>query len=100
MTSVLSTGTVLAPKNGQYCSNAVVFQHLPKECSYLILTDFGNLITVSYVDLEIRYEISRNYKEAKAIQHPLPTVRERIQEQIDLLMQALNRCPEHADSAL
>lgn len=79
-------GTVLASKDGHTRSNGIV---VATEYPILVLTDFGNIIefTNTY-QLARVYEVSDKWIEAKLIDYPLPSIEERIDEQIVLLQAA------------
>lgn len=62
--------------------------------SYLILTDWGNLLTYSEDRLNAEYTVSAKYLQAKEIGYPLPTIQERVQEQIKMLTSSLEALKE------
>ena len=59
------------------------------EINIKILTDFGNIIERDIFDVHHYYDISLNYLEAIDIGYPLLSIKERIQQQIELLQKAL-----------
>lgn len=80
-------GIPLFTKNGEWYTNAFIVNET-KEGFFEILTDFGNLITLNKEETKARYSIPQWYFDSLAFGYPLPTIKERIQQQIDLLLAA------------
>lgn len=87
---MLLRGTILSTLDGQAYTNAIVIGSGPK--TTVVLSDFGNEIELPTDQVFDRYAVSKNFIEAKAIGYPVPTVEERIKQQIALLQAALAKC--------
>lgn len=87
----LEQGTPLCPKHPGRVGNAVVIEHTADEI--VLLTDFGNLVTISLQELEELYFTPDWWKEAQQWGMPLPSVQERVKEQIKLLNTFLCKYP-------
>jgi hypothetical protein len=87
---MLSRGTVLITLDGQAYTNAIVLNSTFK--TTILLSDFGNEIELATDSIFDRYAVSKNFIEAKSIGYPIPTVEERIKQQISLLQHALAKC--------
>jgi hypothetical protein len=84
---MIEIGTVLCTKDSHRYTNAVVIKSDYETTT--VLTDFGNQLEFVTEVLFEHYEVSQNWRQAKQINYPLPTIEERIQEQIELLYKAL-----------
>jgi hypothetical protein len=84
---MLEVGTMLCTKNSQRYTNAIVIKSDYETAT--VLTDFGNKLEFVPEIIWEHYEVSKNWRQAKQINHPLPSIEERIQEQIALLQAAL-----------
>lgn len=83
--TLIERSTVLATKDGQHRSNAVVLSTMGNS-TVKILTDFGNVIEIATVsDVTRMYEVSKNWIQAKNIGYPLDSLEEIIDRQIRLL---------------
>lgn len=91
MTKKYKAGDILATKDGQKYSNAIVISDDGDET--VVLTDFGNTLTKETWEIAMHWEISKNYLDAHDMDYPLPTIDERAQEQIDLLTEFLKGGP-------
>lgn len=90
-------GMVICTKDGQRYTNATIIASeltTNGHTIYTILTDFGNLKYRSIDMLELEYQPSLNWLEAVQIKYPLPSVKERLQEQIGKLQTILEELPE------
>jgi len=89
--TLLETGTILTTMDGSYRTNAII-SNFNDGVGIEVLTDFGNLIHFDTShDLLGIFNICEKWIECKNIGYPLPSVVERIQEQIDLLNEARER---------
>ena len=86
--SQFEEGTILSTKDGQRFTNAVIVGEVDED-SVIVLSDFGNIMKFRKDELFNYYTISDNYVDAMLIDYPLPSVTERIKEQIELLQLAL-----------
>ena len=84
---MLEVGTVLCTKNPQRYTNAIVIKSDYETTT--VLTDFGNKLEFVPEIIWEHYEVSKNWRQAKQINFPLPSIEERIQTQIELLQEVL-----------
>ena len=85
--SKFDEGTILSTLDGQLFTNAII---VGVDGEFVvILSDFGNILKFKKDNLFDYYAISNNYAEDKLLEYPLPSVAERIEEQIQLLQLAL-----------
>ena len=85
---LLEDGAILTTMDGTFRTNAIIAK-FNEGLDIVVLTDFGNIIHfVTSHDLLSTFDISEKWIECKQIGYPLPSVVERIQEQIDLLTEA------------
>jgi len=86
--SKYAVGTILCTNNSQAHTNAIIINETGNG-HFIVLSDFGNIMTVPVEMIQSYYDVSNNYLEYKALDYPFPTVEERIKEQIVLLNTAL-----------
>lgn len=83
-------GAYLATKNGNHYYNGyLMWVNKDEDC--LVITDFGNIITMSLNSVKEHFEPSDSWIEAQNMGIPLPVLYDRIEEQIGLLERALDR---------
>ncbi len=82
-------GVVLFSKNPEWRSNGIIINET-NDGNFDILTDFGNIIHVPVKEIEAYFGIPQSYFDSLAMSYPLPPIKERIQQQIDLLIAAKN----------
>lgn len=80
-------GMVLCTKNGQRVSNAIVVNVGPEIIT--ILSDFGNCIRITPTTADSMYEVSEAWVDHRALGGQWPSIKERIEQQIELLNAAL-----------
>lgn len=79
-------GMILCTNNPQRYTNSIVVETNKDET--LILSDFGNLMSFKTDEVGEYYTVSENWKEAMLWEYPLPSVLERIYEQMENLADA------------
>lgn len=89
---MLAIGTQLCTKNSQRFANAVVLNSGLDMTT--VLSDFGNELEFKTEMIFEHYDVSDNYIEALAIEHPLDSIPDRIKKQIELLQSALEKYQE------
>lgn len=87
--SKYSVGTILCTKNSQLHTNAIIINETSSG-HFIVLTDFGNILTFPIEMIEYYYTVSQNYLEYKEYGYPFPSIEDRIKEQLVLLNTALN----------
>lgn len=86
----LEEGVVLCTKNSQALTNAVVMK--VEEDEITVLTDFGNVRKIDPDVLLDQYEVSGvwlDHQQYKEFGSPYPSVKERVEQQIELLKNVL-----------
>lgn len=86
---MLPVGAILCSIDSQRYTNAIVIK-VDKDHT-TVLSDFGNEMKFDNAVLFEHYTISNNWIEAVNIFYPLPTIPERIRQQIELLQSALEK---------
>ena len=81
-TNHLKTGTYLCTLDGQRRTNAIVVEADIEQNNFKVLTDFGNILEMTYEDIKCFYSISESWLEAEYYGYPFPSVKERIEQQI------------------
>lgn len=85
-------GMIICTRMGQKHTNGIIIE-INKTTNgkefYTVLTDWGNVIHKTLAQLDMEFQPSANWFEAKSIGYPLPSVTERIQEQIEKLQETL-----------
>lgn len=76
-------GAYLSTLDGRIRSNAIVTD--VDGDSVEILTDFGNILNHKKSEVLSFYEVSPSWLEANYCGYPLPSISERVEEQIELL---------------
>lgn len=87
----MKVGTVLCTKDSQRLTNAILVSHDTEKGICKVLTDFGNLVEIAQEDLTKYYEVSDNWIWCIENEYPLPNIKDRIREQIELLQNALEK---------
>jgi len=82
-------GAYLATKDGNRYSNGYLVKVDESEC--VILTDFGNCISMSLESVKEHFEPSDAWIDSSNVNYPHPSLYERIEEQISLLEHALDK---------
>lgn len=82
-------GMVLCTLNPQSFTNAIVIGI--EDATVIVLSDFGNIITINKNDLSGCYRPSEAWLESQAIEYPVDSPIERIHRQISLLESALKK---------
>lgn len=83
-------GAYLATKNGNHYSNGyLMWVNKNEDC--LVITDFGNIVSMSLDAVKEHFEPSDGWIEAQNVGFPLPVLYDRIEEQISLLQRALDK---------
>ena len=79
-------GDILTTKNSERYTNAILVRTTGD--SYIVLSDWGNLMTFTLDSLNEAFYVSDSFKEYKMYGYPYGTVQERLQEQIDKLKES------------
>lgn len=82
-------GMVLCTLNPQSFTNAIAVGI--EDNNVTVISDFGNIRTLSKEDLPSYYQPSKAWLESKLIEYPVDSPVERIHKQISLLENALDR---------
>lgn len=89
MDKYLIEGAVLNTLDGTKLSNAIIAK-ITKDNLYIVITDFGNMLRFTKEEIYELYQISPKWIEAISFDYPMPSIEERIKQQILNLEESLN----------
>lgn len=89
MDKYLIEGAVLNTLDGTKLSNAIITK-ITKDNLYIVITDFGNMLRFTKEEIYELYQISPKWIEAISFDYPMPSIEERIKQQILNLEESLN----------
>lgn len=85
--NLIKPGTVLNTKDSTKLTNAIVSKI---DNDYIhVITDFGNLLVLTEEELHLKYIISPIWLEYLEFENFYPTIKERLESQIELLEERL-----------
>ena len=89
MDKYLIEGAVLNTLDSTKLSNAIIAK-ITKDNLYIVITDFGNMLRFTKEEIYELYQISPKWIEAISFDYPMPSIEERIKQQILNLEESLN----------